>query len=128
MKYYEQLIDKGCFTRSDVVELTGNGDTANSLIYSYKRKGYIDSVRRDMFVAISLETKQPIPTRYSIASHIAKGAYITLHSAFEYYGYANQVYYEVYVAAKTRFREFQYDGIIYRYVQPAIDSGGCENG
>ena len=123
MKYYEQLIEKGCFSRTDAEVLTGNEDAADSLLFSYKKKGYIDCVRRNLFVAISLETKQPVVNRYVIASNIATDAYITHHSAFEYYGYANQVYYEVYTAAKTRFRGFEYDGITYRRVAPNINSG-----
>ena len=34
----------------------------------------------------------------------------------EYYGITNQVYYDVYVASETSFREFEFDGYTYRYV------------
>jgi len=44
----------------------------------------IDNVRRDLFVAISFETKQPVPNRYAIASKAAPSAYVAYHSAFEY--------------------------------------------
>jgi predicted transcriptional regulator of viral defense system len=123
MKHYKRFIDLGCFTQNDVEKITGNKETAHSIIQSYKKKGLIQGVKRDLFVAMSLETKQPVLNRYAIASHIAVGAYITCHSAFEYYGFANQVYYEVYVASKARFRTFEYDGIIYRHVSPSFDAG-----
>jgi predicted transcriptional regulator of viral defense system len=111
MKYYEQLVDLGCFTRDDVEAITGNRETAHSVIEAYKKKRLIESVRRDLFVAMSLETKQPVPNRYAIASHAAPGAYVAYHSAFEYHGLANQVYYEVYSASQSRFREFEHDGL-----------------
>jgi predicted transcriptional regulator of viral defense system len=123
MKYYEKLVDLGCFSKDDVEAMTGNRETAHSIIESYKKKGLIESVRRNLFVAISLETKQPVPSRYAIASNISSGAYISHHSAFEYHGLANQVYYEIYVAAQTRFREFEYDGITYSYVLSPFNSG-----
>jgi len=114
MKYYEQFVDLSCFTRRDVVVMTGNPETAHSVIERYKKRGLIGCVRRNLFVAMSLETKQPVPNRYVIASHAAPDAYVAYHSAFEYYGLANQVCYEVYVASASRFREFEYDGLTYR--------------
>jgi len=123
MKYYEQLVDLGCFTLDDVQALTGNRRTAQSILDAYKKKGLIACVRRDLYVAISLETKQPVPNRYAIASHASPGAYVCYHSAFEYHGLANQVYYEVYTAATSRFREFEHDGITYRHLPSPFEDG-----
>jgi predicted transcriptional regulator of viral defense system len=106
-----------------VEAITGNRETAHSVIEAYKKKKWIESVRRDLFVAISLETKQPVLNRYAIASHAVAGAYVSHHSAFEYHGLANQVYYEVYVAAPSRFREFEYNGITYRCVSLPLADG-----
>jgi predicted transcriptional regulator of viral defense system len=126
MKYYERLVDMGCFSLADVTEVTGNQDTARSALYLYQKRGLITSVRRDLYAAMSLETKQPIPNRYAIASHISDGAYISHHSAFEVHGVANQVYYEVYTASEKRFSEFEFDGVTYRRVTPSIASGVTE--
>jgi len=123
MKYYERLVDMGCFSRQDIEALTGGKEAANSLIFSYKKKGLIESVRRGLFVTVSLETKQPVLNRYAIAAHISDGACITHHSAFEYYGLDNQVYYEVYVSADTPFRTFEYDGVTYRHIPTALKEG-----
>jgi predicted transcriptional regulator of viral defense system len=123
MKYYEQLLRMGCFSREDLARMTGSDGAAGSLIYSYKKKGLIESVRRNLFVAISLETKQPVVSRFVIASHAVPGAAVSHHSAFEYYGYANQVYYEMYVAAQSRFRPFEYDGVTYRSLLNGITGG-----
>jgi predicted transcriptional regulator of viral defense system len=123
MKYYEKLVDLGCFSLNDAQSLTGNRRTAQSILDSYKKKGLIECVRRDLYVAISLETKQPVPNRYAIASRAAPGAYVCYHSAFEYHGLANQVYYEVYAAAESRFREFTHNGVTYRHVPSPSENG-----
>ncbi|MDR1243006.1 MAG: transcriptional regulator [Deltaproteobacteria bacterium] len=129
MKYYPRLIDLACFTRDDVEAMTGNRATSHSVIEAYKKKRLIESVRRDLFVTISFETKQPVANRYVIASHAAPGAYVAYHSAFEYHGLANQVYYEVYAASKSRFRTFEHYGLTYRHVPTFLDIGlDAENG
>jgi len=123
LKHYESLVDMGCFSRGDLIALTGSEAAANSLIYSYKKKGLIRGVRRDLFAAMSLETKQPIPDRFVIGSRIAPDACVSQHSAFEYYGYANQVFYDVYIASSARFREFEFDGYTYRHIALTYSSG-----
>lgn len=123
MKYLNKLIELGCFSRRDVVALTGNEHAAHSLLYDYVNAGYIERVRRDLYTAISLETKQPIANRFMIATSIAEDACVSFHSAFEYYGYANQVFYEIYVTTNRRFSNFTYDGITYSRVSPRIGSG-----
>jgi predicted transcriptional regulator of viral defense system len=123
MKYYEDLIKQQCFSRADVERLTLNENTADSLIKEYKRKGYLDSVRRNLFVAVSMETKRSVASRYRIGSSILHDNYISHHSAFEYYGCANQVFYEVYVSGNGRFANFDYDGLTFRYVAPRIELG-----
>jgi len=123
MKYYEQLVDLGCFTVDDVSALTGNRETAYSIIKAYNKKGLIENVKRDLWVSISLETKRPVPNRYAIGSHAAPNAYIAYHSALEYHGIANQIYYEVYAASVNRFRTFEHDGLTYTHVQSPTDIG-----
>ena len=118
MKYYDKLIELGCFSRQELVGITGSDAAANSLIYDYLRKGYIERIRRDLYASISIETKQPVPTRYKIASRLYDDAFVSHHSAFEYYGYANQVFYEVYVTTASRFKNFEFDGVTYQRVMP----------
>ena len=122
MKHYEKLIELGCFSRCDLVTITGSDAAANSLIHDYLQKGYIERVRRDLYTAISIETKQPVPTRYQIASRLFEDACVSHHSAFEYYGYANQVFYEVYVTTQNRFQSFEYDGVTYHRIAPRYEA------
>lgn len=122
MKHYEKLIELGCFSRDDLIAITGSDAAANSLIHDYLKKGFIERVRRDLYTVISIETKQPIPTRYQIASRLFDDACVSNHSAFEYYGYANQVFYEVYVTTQNRFQSFEYDGVTYHRIAPRYEA------
>ena len=123
MKYYKELMELQCFTRADAERITGNAKTADSLLTNYQKKGYIEAVKRNLYVVVSMETGQAAPNRYRIASHITDGAYISHHSAFEYYGYANQVFYEVYVSGDKRFTPFEYDDVVYRHIAPRMSVG-----
>ena len=113
MDLYKELAAMRCFTREELAKLLGSDSAAGWQIRKFLEKGYIERVRRDLYVVISLETGQPIPNRFRIASGVAADACVSHHSAFEYYGCANQVFYEMYVATVKRVRPFSYDGIDY---------------
>lgn len=123
MKYIVELQKKKVFNLRFVSELTGNIKTAKSLLQAYKKAGYIASIRRDLYAAVDLATKHLIPSRYEIACAISESAYISHHSALEYHGIANQVFYTVSISAKERFTTFDFDGITYERCQPKIASG-----
>jgi len=82
MKYYEKMLELGCLNKSKVMELTGSEAAAKSLLYDYQKKGYIEKIKRDLYAVISLETKQPVLSRYQIGSRLFPDAVITHHSAF----------------------------------------------
>ncbi|NLG94514.1 MAG: transcriptional regulator [Acetomicrobium flavidum] len=126
MKYYKPLLRKGCFTRHNVVKMSGNQNTASSIIRNYLKKGYIQSVKRNLYVAVDLIDDEPIVNRYVIASSLTDSAYISHHTALAYYGYANQVFYDVYVSSEKRFHDFEFGGFTYRYVMPRLDIGVVE--
>lgn len=128
LKHYEKLLAKGCFSREQLTELVGTAAAANQVIYEYQKKGLIEKVRRDFYVVISMETKQPIFSRYQIGSHLFQDACITHHSAFEVYGYGSQVFYECYVATEKRFRDFEYEGVTYRRMEPKPDMEVVQQG
>ena len=113
MELYKELAALRCFTHKDMVQLAGSESAAVWQIKNYLQKGYIERVRRDLYAVISMETGQAIPNRYQIASRVTDDAYVSHHSAFEYYGYGNQVFYDVYFATEKRVRPFSYDGVNY---------------
>ncbi|MHB8279105.1 MAG: type IV toxin-antitoxin system AbiEi family antitoxin domain-containing protein [Candidatus Humimicrobiaceae bacterium] len=123
MKHYDKLVDMGIFSFFDIEKMVGNKNTARSLVNAYIKKGYIQSVRRNLYVAISFETKQPVVNKFVIASHATDSSCISHHTAFEYYGMANQVFYEIYTSSKTEFRSFEFDGLFYKCIQSKMDDG-----
>lgn len=123
MKYYEQLLDKGCFTLNDVCEMVGNRNSATALIQSYLKKGYLKSVKRNLYVAVNLADGEPVANRYVIASNLTESAYISHHTALEYYGCTNQVFYDVYVSSNTKFNAFEFNGLTYCYQMSRINDG-----
>lgn len=114
MDLYQEIAGRRCVTREDFKELTGTDSAAAWHIRSFLEKGYIERIRHDLYAVISLETMQPIANRFQIASSSAEDACVSHHSAFEYYGVANQVFYEIYFTSKRRLHDFFYDGIDYK--------------
>ncbi|MDR2368992.1 MAG: transcriptional regulator [Deltaproteobacteria bacterium] len=123
MKYYERLLEMGYFTHDDVVSLTGNYNTAGSLLTSYQQKGYIQKVRRNLYIAINLADGWPAVSKFQIAGRITPTAYVSYHAAFDYYGLANQVSYHVQVSSETPFDSFYFDDIFYNYIASHIKIG-----
>lgn len=119
MKYYESMANLRCFSRAGLAEALRMSDASvASLLQQYQKKGYIERVKHDLYVVISIEKKQPVLSRYEIGSRLFYDACVSHHSAFEVYGYANQVFYEVYVMTGSRFKDFVYDGVTYRRIAP----------
>lgn len=117
MKNYENMVELGCFSIKNLCDKLGCCiSTATTIIQTYLKNGYIERVRRDLYVALSIETKQPVYSKYQIGTAISEDACISHHSAFEVYGYANQVFYETYITTDNRFRDFDYNGILYHRI------------
>ena len=123
MKHYERLLEIGCFTWNELCEVVGNPNAADSLARNYLKKGYIQNIRRGLYTAVDLATGDSIVSKFRIAGRITQSAYVSHHAAFEYYGCANQVSYQVEVSSDTAFASFIYSGINYVYVGSRISDG-----
>ena len=123
MKYYEQLLKMGCFTWDELCAVVGNSNTADSLARSYMKKGYIQSVKRGLYVAVDLATGESAVSKFRIAGKITPTSYVSHHAAFEYYGCVNQVSYQVEVSSDTVFSPLVYAGITYAYIGSRQGSG-----
>ena len=83
MKYYEDILELKCFSASDLIKYTGNKEsTIYSLLQDYMKKGYVKQIRRNLYVAVSLETRAPVATFYQIASKLTSTSYVSHRSAF----------------------------------------------
>lgn len=120
---YKELAKLSVFSLSDVKKLTNNKKTAYSLLARFMNKGLVKKVRSNIYSCVNPATGQVNASRFQIACASSSSAYISHHSAFEYYGLANQVYYEVYVSSETRFRDFEFEGVRYKYVASKMNDG-----
>ena len=76
MKYLEQFSLKRVFDFSYVVEITGNVDLASGIVQNYLSKDYI-IVKKNLYVATSLETGGSIPSKFEIASNITNSSFVS---------------------------------------------------
>ncbi len=123
MDVFTELAKYPVFTIDDVKKLTDNEKTAYTQLNRLVKKDLIRKIRKNIYSAVNPATGQMVATRYQIACAITRTAYISHHSAFEYYGLANQVFYEVYVSSETKFNHFEYDLVTYKYVASRMEQG-----
>ena len=126
VEVYNQLAKYPVFTIAEVEHLTGNSNTAYSLMNRLMKKGLMKKVRKNIYSVVNPVTGQIVATRYQIACAITDTAYISHHSAFEYYGLANQVFYEIYVSSESKFNAFEYNHMTYKYVASRMQEGIVE--
>ena len=116
MNLYFELLKKPIFCVEDVNVFYNNIESARSAIKRMMKEKMVAKIRNNMYTCISGETGAPVANRFQIASHITPTSYVSHHTAMEYYGITDQVFYDVYVSSVTAFREFTFDGYTYRYV------------
>lgn len=123
MNLYFELLQEPAFTVEYVNQYYGNIESARSALKRLMKQKMVVKIRNDLYTCISGETGSPVASRYQIACRITKTAYISHHTAIEYYGMSDQVYYDVYVSSETRFREFEFDGYTYKYASTKSQNG-----
>ena len=132
MNLYFELLKKPVFCMEDVNVFYGNIESARSAIKRMMKEGMVAKIRNNMYTCISGETNAPVANRFQIASKITPTSYVSHHTALEYYGITDQIYYDVYVSSETSFRDFTFAGYTYRYVasktmegveKPALSGG-----
>lgn len=116
MNLYFELLKKPVFCMEDVNVFYGNIESSRSAIKRMMKEGLVVKIRNNMYTCISGETSAPVANRFQIASKITPTSYVSHHTALEYYGITDQIFYDVYVSSETSFRDFTFDGYTYRYI------------
>lgn len=120
---YAELSKMNTFSMADVSNLVGNKKTASSLILRLSKKGLVKRIKNNLYTCVNVADGSVIASRYHISCAINDTAYLSHHSAFEYVGLTNQVFYEMYVSSSIRFTDFEFEGITYKYVASKLDDG-----
>ncbi|MCR5089392.1 MAG: hypothetical protein K6C08_07780 [Oscillospiraceae bacterium] len=123
MDLYFELLKFPVFTIDDLKQYYTNPESARTAIKRLTAKGMATKIRRNLYTCISGETSAPVANRFQIASALTPTAYVSHHTAMEYYGITDQVFYEVYVASETEFQGFSFDGYTYRFVRSRLADG-----
>lgn len=123
MNLYFEFLKQPVFTIEDVNQYYGKIESARSAVKRLLANGLAVKIRNNLYTCISGETDSPLANRYQIASAITPTSYVSHHSAMEYYGISDQVFYEVYVSSKEKFRDFEFDGYMYHWVASKCDKG-----
>ena len=126
MEVLTELAKFPVFTIEEVKKFTDNEKTAYTQLNRLMKRDLVKKVRKNIYSVVNPTTGQLVATRYQIACAITDTAYISHHSAFEYYGLANQVFYEVYVSSESKFNHFEYDHVTYKYVASRMKEGVVE--
>lgn len=121
MKYYDEMANLQVFSKEDINSIAGNSNAAKMILKNYVRSGLIQKIKFNYYATYSIENHQPIASRFVIGSNVNDKAYISHHSAFEYYGLHNQVFNIVYVTSGKSFKEFEFDDIKYIPVKAKSD-------
>jgi predicted transcriptional regulator of viral defense system len=120
---YVELAKMNTFTMTDVFNIVGNMKTASSLISRLSKKGLVKRIKNNLYTCVNIADGSVIASRYHISCAINDTAYLSHHSAFEYAGITNQVFYEMYISSCIRFADFEFEGITYKYVASKFDYG-----
>ena len=126
MNLYFEMQKFPVFTMEDAVKHYNNTESARSAVKRLINKGLVKKIRRNLYTCVSGESGEPIADRFQIGSAISETACISHHSAAEYYGITDQVYYDVYVTTDTRFNSFEFEEYTYIPIKSKIDSGVVE--
>ena len=89
---------------------------------------YIQRIKYNLYAVCDLEYGNVIADQYMISSKIQEDSFVSYHSAFDYYGVKNQVFYVVYVSSKKKFEEFDFDGYSYEFIKNKYDFGIIQKG
>ena len=123
LNYLEKFHELRIFTLEQAAAVVGNRHSALVLLNRYAGAGLVKRVRRNLYAVVNLGTKTMEVNRFQIASHLTPTACVAYHSAFEYYGFAHQVFYTTYVASDSLFNGFECDGMTYQYCASKISIG-----
>lgn len=109
MKYLSELTKHKIFSYNDFINIVGNNNSAKTTLQNYLKKGFVKCIKHNLYSVISLETNECIADKFEIASNITETSFVSHHSAFEFYGYYNQVYNVVNVSSISKFNTFEFE-------------------
>ena len=122
MKYLNELSKIKIFNRKVFANMLNDDNLAKVIIQNYLEKGYIKHIKHNLYGVVSFETNECIANKFLIASNITETSFVSHHSAFEFYGFYNQVYDDVNVSSVSKFKNFEFEGNTYSLIKVSSTS------
>lgn len=123
MNLYYELLQFPVFSMKEVYTFYSSERTARNALGKLVKEGMALKIRNSLYTCVSGENGGPVADRFQIASAIHPSSYVSHHSAFEYYGISDQVFYDVYVSSEMRFHDFTFDGYTYHFIKSQVQQG-----
>ena len=123
MNLYYELLQYPVFSMKEMNMLYSSERTARAALENLLKKNMVLKIRNGLYTCVSGENGGPVANRFQVASAITSSSYVSHHTAFEYHGIVDQVFYEVYVGSEARFKHFEFDGYTYHYVKEWMKEG-----
>lgn len=117
MRHYQLLAAIPAFTLEDAKGVLGNKNQSSRIMNSMVKEGSVHRIRKDLYTCVNFATGDDYASRFQIASKINRDSFISFHSAFEFYGFYNQIFYDVQVCSPKRFSLFSYNDYQYKWYQ-----------
>ena len=112
MKYYQELFKLGVFNLEQASNIINHNNPIQTLSL-YIKSGLIRKIKRNLYICVDLATGDDIVDKTVIASKINNNSFIMGHTAFQFYGFYNQIYNNCQVGSLKKFKEFEYDDVNY---------------
>jgi len=123
MNLYYELMQYPVFSIAELKKYYSNEESARTALKKLVREGLVAKIRNNMYTCMNGETREPVANRFQIGCAVSSSAYISHHSAMEFYGLADQIYYDVYVLSETQFNEFSFWNYDYHYLKSRCPKG-----
>jgi len=82
-------------------------------VFNNLKNNKIRKIRKGLYGLVNPINEDLYANKFEIGCAISETAYLSYHSAIEYYGYSNQGYNELLVESVTEFNDFEFQGTRY---------------
>jgi predicted transcriptional regulator of viral defense system len=119
-KLVREFLNDRFFTTREASKFVRNESTRKSMLKQLMNSGQIVHVRKGLYEVVPLEQvgkEKSVADKFLLARKVASPYCLVYHSALEIQGFANTALYKIVsVASPNQFRNFEYEGVTYRWI------------
>ena len=90
---------------NNATKIIGNLPATKKYLAEMVKAGYVNKIRNNLYTCHDFALNSDCANRFQIASSINENSYISYHSAFEFYGFYNQMFNEIQFSSSKRFKK-----------------------